>query len=182
MYASRDRRQQTHKTNGAIDALGNSGQWETKCSQRIAARPDEARYALLQATTEGGRIAKVAKHVGQLCLPHFECEENTIFPILALLPYVAAESVRPEMLETIPLIAKFRAKQDTMIDHHQSILAAIEESQHTADKEKNRKVGEFAYNLRNHEDLEDEVIYSAEILIGNYLQERLTPYNHHAFT
>jgi hypothetical protein len=93
MCASIGRRQQRHKTNGAIDGLGNSRQWETK----------------------------------------------------------------------------------------QSILAAIEESQHTADKEKNRKVGEFAYNLRIHEDLEDEVIYPAVILIGKYLQERLTPYDHHAF-
>ena len=134
---------------------------------------DEARAALVRATMEGGRIAKAAKRVAQLCLPHFEHEEKSVFPVLALLPYLEQGNLRPEMMDVMPLIFNFRAKHDALNDHHQSILAAIEALLQAAHKEKNREFAEFAYNLRVHERIEDEVIYPTVVLIGKYLQEKL---------
>jgi len=133
---------------------------------------DEARTEFVRAGMEGGRIAKAGKRVAQLCLPNFEHEEKTVFPILALLPYLAPENLQPEMLDVLPLISEFRAKHDTIVDDHQSILAAIDELMHAAHKQKNRKFAEFAHNLKNHEDIEAELIYPTVILIGNYLQEK----------
>jgi hypothetical protein len=123
-------------------------------------------------TMEGGRIAKAGKRVAELCLPHFEHEETSVFPILALLPHLAPEHLRPEMMDVMPLISAFRAKHDAVNEHHQSILVAIEELRQVAHKEKNREFAEFAYNLRVHESIEDEVIYPTVILIGNYLKEK----------
>jgi hemerythrin-like domain-containing protein len=121
---------------------------------------------------EGGRIAKAAKRVAQLCLPHFEHEEKSVFPVLALLPYLERGNLRPEMMDAMPLISDFRAKHDALNDHHQSILAAIEALLQAAHKEKNREFAEFAYNMRIHERVEDEVIYPTVVLIGKYLQEK----------
>jgi hypothetical protein len=134
---------------------------------------DEARADLVRATMEGGRIAKAAKRVAQLCLPHFEHEEKSVFPVLALLPYLQQGNLRPEMMDVMPMILDFRAKHDAMDDHHQSIMAAVEALLQAAHKEKNREFAQFAYNLRIHERIEDEVIYPTVVLIGKYLQEKL---------
>jgi hypothetical protein len=134
---------------------------------------DEARAELVRATMEGGRIAKAGKRVAELCLPHFEHEEKGVFPVLALLPYLEQGNLRPEMLDVMPLIHNFRAKHDAINDHHQLIVSAIEQLLQAAHKEKNREFAEFAYNMRVHERIEDEVIYPTIVLIGKYLQEKL---------
>ena len=134
---------------------------------------DEARAELVRAIMEGGRIAKAAKRVAQLCLPHFEHEEKSVFPVLALLPHLERGNLQPEMMDVMPLISDFRAKHDSLDDHHQLIVSAIEELLQAAYKEKNREIAEFAYNMRIHERIEDEVIYPTIALIGKYLQEKL---------
>jgi hypothetical protein len=134
---------------------------------------DEARAELVRATMEGGRVAKAGKRLAELCLPHFEHEEETVFPVLALLPYVEQGNLRPEMLDVMPLIHKFRAKHDAINDHHQLIVSAIENLLKAAHKEMNREVAEFAHSMRVHERIEDEVIYPTVVLIGKYLQEKL---------
>jgi hemerythrin superfamily protein len=133
---------------------------------------DDARAEFVRATTEGGRIAKAGRRVAQLCLPHFEHEEKKVFPVLALLPYLAPENLQPEMMDVMPLISELRAKQDAIADHHQEILAAIDELMLAARKQNNREFAEFAHNLKNHEDIETELIYPTVLLIGNYLQDR----------
>jgi hemerythrin superfamily protein len=133
---------------------------------------DETRAELVRATMEDGRIAEAARRVAELCLPHFEHEEKSVFPVLALLPYLERGNLRPEMMDVVPLISDFSAMHDELNDHHQSILAAIEALLQAAHKEKNREFAEFAYNLRVHERVEDEVIYPTVILIGKYLQEK----------
>jgi hypothetical protein len=134
---------------------------------------DEARAELVRATMEGGRVAKAGKRLAELCLPHFEHEEATVFPVLALLPYVEQGNLRPEMLDVMPLIHKFRAKHDAISDHHQLIVSAIENLLKAAREEMNREVAEFAHSMRVHERIEDEVIYPTVVLIGKYLQEKL---------
>ena len=133
---------------------------------------DEARAELARASMQGGPIAKAAKRVAQLCLPHFEHEEKSVFPVLAMLPYLAPENLRPEMMDVLPLITEFKARHHELDGHHESILAAIEAFHQTAHKEKNREFFDFASSLRVHENLEEEVIYPTVVLIGDYLRER----------
>jgi Hemerythrin HHE cation binding domain len=97
--------------------------WNGKLNVPKALRRDHdyARAEFVRATMEGGRNAKAAKRVAQLCLPHFEREERIVFPVLALLPYLAPENLRSEMMDIMPLISDFRAKHDAINNHHQSI-------------------------------------------------------------
>jgi hypothetical protein len=133
---------------------------------------DEARAELVRADMEGGQIAEAAMHLGRLCLPHFEYEEKNVFPILALLPHLSPQNLRPEMAHVLPLISEFRATHEALNDHHRSILVAIEALLQAARNQQNREFTDFAYNLRDHESIEDEVIYPAIILIGDYLREK----------
>ena len=154
--------------------MGSIIDWNGKLNIPTALKRDhdEARFAFLRASAEGGRIAKAGKRVAQLCLPHFEHEEKSVFPVLALLPYLAPENLQPEMMDVMPLVSELRAKHDAILDHHQSILAAIDELMSAAHKQKNREIAEFAHNLKNHEDIETELIYPTVLLIGNYLQDK----------
>ena len=154
--------------------MGSIINWNGKLNVPSALQRDhdEARTQFARARMEGGRIARAGKRVAQLCLPHFEHEEKSVFPVLAVLPYLAPENLQPEMMELMPLISELRAKHDAIVDHHQEILAAIDELMLAAHKQKNRELAEFAHNLKNHEDIESELIYPTVLLIGNYLQEK----------
>lgn len=149
--------------------------WDGKLSvpKALLRGHDEARAQLVRASMEGGRIAKAGKRVADLCLRHFEHEEQSVFPILALLPYLVQGKLRPEMMNVMPLILDFKAKHDALVDHHRLIASAIEDLLRAAHQENNREFAEFAYNMRVHEKIEDEVIYPTVVLIGRYLQEKL---------
>ena len=87
---------------------------------------DEARAEIARARMEGGRIAKAAKRVAELCLPHFEEEEKRVFPVLALLPDLKRGNLRPEMMDVLPLISDFKERHEALHEHHRSITSAIE--------------------------------------------------------
>jgi hypothetical protein len=134
---------------------------------------DEIRAELARATLEPGSIGTAAMRVARCCLPHFEHEEKAVFPALDLLHDLSLGNVRPEMADVLPLISEFSARHDALGDQHQSIISAVEALLQAANKEKNREIADFAYNLRLHERIEDEVIYPTVMLIGNYVRERL---------
>jgi len=134
---------------------------------------DEIRAELVRASIEPGPIGGAAKRLARLCLPHFEQEEKAVFPVFGLLKDLARGDVRPEMGAMLPLISRFSAWYDTLDNHHQSIVSAVGELLDAAHKEENREIADFAYNLRVHERIEDEVIYPTVMLIGNYVRERL---------
>jgi hypothetical protein len=134
---------------------------------------EELRDGFARAAMAGGAIARAATHVSRLCLSHFWHEEQSVFPLLALLPLLEHGHARPEMKDALPLIADFRAKRHVLADHHQTILAAIDELRDAASRANARDTLDFAYALQLHEKIEDEVVYPSVVLIGNYLEQTL---------
>ena len=132
---------------------------------------DELRAVLVCATAEPGPIGKAAMRLAQLCLPHFEQEENIVFPVFGLLNELASGDVSPEMADLLPLIYAFHAGQ--LGKEHQSIDAAIKALLQAARAEDCAQIVEFANKLQVHEQVEDAVIYPAVVLIGKYLRQRL---------
>ena len=148
-----------------------NGRIHTPKSLRLS--HDEARAEFVRGSMEGGRIGAAATRLAEVCLPHFEGEEKYAFPVLGLLPDLMKGLVRQEMADVLPLISDFSAKHEALDRQHESIKSAIDELLVASQREKNRDVAEFAYNMRVHERIEDEVIYPTIILIGNYLRARL---------
>ena len=134
---------------------------------------DEVRAGFVRATMGGGPIAAAAKRLAKISLPHFDGEEKFVFPVLGLLPDLKNGFVQQEMADLLPLIADFRTRFDSLEKQHESIRSAIENLLEASHRSNNREVAKFAYNLRIHERIEDEVIFPAVMLIGNYLRERL---------
>lgn len=135
---------------------------------------DEARAELVQATMEDGPIAEAAHRLAQICLPHFEWEEQSVFPVLRFLPELAQGILRPEMADILPLVSEFSLGHEEYFNaEHQAILSAINSLLQAARRENNREFVELAYNLRSHEKIEDQVVYPTVMLVGNYLREKL---------
>ncbi len=81
---------------------------------------------------------------------------------------------RPEMSQIAPLIVHFSQHPDDLIHQHQKIIAAIENLWEAAYEDGTGENANFARHLTSHERMEDEVLYPALILIGEYLQEKLS--------
>jgi hypothetical protein len=133
---------------------------------------DDVRAGFVRAKLEGGAIALASERVAQLCLPHFEYEEKSVFPVLGLLPYMSPGALRPEMMQVMPLISDFTIKHNALASDHESILAAIVGLLQAAHIRENREIAKFAYKLSVHEWIEDEVIYPTVALIGHYLRDK----------
>lgn len=131
---------------------------------------DELRAQLGRATMEPGPIGEVAKRVAELCLPHFAQEEKTVFPVFELLPEVAEGNAPPAVLL---LVSRFIARYDDLDSAHKSIISEVEALLAAANQEHNWEFANFAYQLRVHERIENEVIFPTVNLIGNYVRERL---------
>jgi hypothetical protein len=134
---------------------------------------DDFRAELSRATMESGPVGKAALRVARYCLPHFEMEERIVFPAFAALRDLAADNVRPEMAGLLPLISRFDVQHVGLTGQHESIVTAVEKLLQAAHKENNREIADFAYHLRSHENLENQVIYPMVRLIGNHVREKL---------
>jgi len=134
---------------------------------------EELRSELIVASEEPGRIGIAEKKVTELCLPHFAKEEENIFHAFGVLHDLAAARVRPDMAAVTSMIAQFSAQHYALRDRHQSIKAALEELLQEARKEDNEEIAQLVYTLRNHEKIEDEVMYPTVLLIDRSVRESL---------
>lgn len=111
-------------------------------------KPLQAEHAELhakpvQATKEGGAVGEVAREVARLLHPHFVREEEFVLPPLGLLA------------------------------EHRQIVGALEKlraAAHAANLEEHER---FAEALVLHAQTEEQVLYPAAILLGDFLQQAL---------
>jgi hypothetical protein len=134
---------------------------------------DNVRTNLARAAAESGPITPAANRLAKLCLPHFRWEERTLFPALGLLPDLARGHVCQEMQKVLPMIAEFSARQDALNKRHRSIVQAIDAFAQAAQRDGNRGFAEFAYDMKVHEWIEDEVVFPIVVVIGKYLRGKL---------
>ncbi|MBI2319445.1 MAG: hypothetical protein HYU75_21215 [Betaproteobacteria bacterium] len=128
---------------------------------------------LSRAAMEPGPIGKAAERAALLCRMHFAAEEEIVFRAFGLLHDLAAGRVRPDMDPVAPLIARFTAQHLGLRDYHQSISVAIEELLQEARKDGNQEIAELVDNLRNHERIENLVMYPTMLFIDSSVRESL---------
>jgi hypothetical protein len=128
----------------------------------------EIRGVLAGIVADPGPIGAAALRVTRLCLPHFEQEENIVFPVFGFLGDLATGEVRAGMADLLPLVSEFQTSHAGR--QHQMIAAAVQALQQAARAENCAQALEFANRLQVHERIEDEVIYPAVALVGKYLR------------
>ena len=101
---------------------------------------------------------------------HFEEEEDYVLPPLGILPELANGKLPGQSKEIIRLCEKLKLQSVHLSAEHQLIKAFTDELRIVAVKENHPEIIEFERELHKHAHTEEEVLYPAAILIGEYLK------------
>ena len=134
---------------------------------------DELHTELDAITRFPGRIGEAAKLVVRVLQPHFIRENDYATPPLGLLQRLAEGRVTAAMGEVLPLIDRLKQELPLMLEEHRALEGALQELSQVAQDEGRLDLARFAERLLAHARLEEEVLYPAAILVGEYLKLRL---------
>jgi hypothetical protein len=146
---------------------------EFKIPESLKAEHEELHSELVKATAAGGRVGEAAKEVARLLHPHFVKEEEYAMPALGLLPLLAEGRITPDMAKALTMTDKLKADLPEMLNEHKAIVGALERLIVAAKAENKLEHAHFAEKLKLHAQTEEDVLYPASILIGEYLKLKL---------
>ena len=129
---------------------------------------------LERAIRIGGRIGEAARALEPLVRLHFRREDDTVLLALGLLHTVAQGKVAPAMHEVVVMADRLKTELPEMLAEHAEIRRALERLGKAATEEGSPKVAYFAAKLLRHARMEEEVLYPAAIVLGEYLKSRLS--------
>ncbi len=131
---------------------------------------EELHSDLVAATKAGGKTGSTAQAVAQALHPHFAKEEEYAMPPLSLLTRLAKGEL-PQNRETIiAMTDKLKTDFSHMLHEHKSIVIQLHKLMEAAKSEKRNEYVHLAERLILHAQTEEEVLYPAAILIGEYLK------------
>jgi hypothetical protein len=134
---------------------------------------DELHAELARLAREPGQIGVAANAVATLLHAHFLSEEQIAIPPLALLPMLAAGKMPDEPARVIEMSGRLKAELPRMLEEHIAIVAAVRVLMDQANEVGRYDVADFAQKLIHHAETEEDVLYPAAILVGEYLLARL---------
>ena len=135
--------------------------------QPLKAEHDDLHEALVRAIRAGGRTGEAARAVAGALHPHFLKEEEYALPPLGLLARVArGEDVSGAAEAAIAMAAEL----PDMLGEHGRIVATLGALVEAARAEGHPEHVRFAEELILHARTEEEVLYPATILLGEYLK------------
>ena len=146
---------------------------ELKIPKSLQAEHAELHEELARAIAAGGKVSEAAKTVAALLHTHFEKEEEYALPPLGVLSELAQGKVTPEMRSAIVMADKLKADLPHMLQEHKDIVVALGKLIAAAKQENKLEHARFAEKLILHAQNEEELLYPAAILVGEYLKLRL---------
>lgn len=135
---------------------------------------EELHDFLQAARKEPGELGDALRHMARLLDAHFHREEAFAMPPLGLLMRLARNDVSPSMAEVYPHTDWLKNNLPTLMAEHQAIAKAVHELIEAARAANRIDYVEFAEKVLNHARLEEEVLYPAAIVVGEYLRLRLS--------
>jgi iron-sulfur cluster repair protein YtfE (RIC family) len=128
---------------------------------------------LVKATKEPGKTGESARNVAMLLHPHFVKEEEFALPPLGMLAPWAEGRVTPDMGELLKMTDRMKAELPQMVKEHHEIVRALKLLADAAESEGKPQYARFAEKLILHAQTEEQVLYPAAILIGEYAKLKL---------
>jgi len=144
-----------------------------KIPQPLKSEHEELHAQLVQATKAGGKTAEAAITVAKVLHAHFVKEEEFALPPIGLLSVLARGKVDRKMRSVLAMTNRLKAELPKMLREHKAIVTALKKLIVAAKREKKPEHARFAEKLMLHAKTEEEVLYPAAILIGEYLKLRL---------
>ena len=125
---------------------------------------------LVAATKAGGKIGAAAESVARELHPHFMKEEEYALPPLGLLALLADGKLPPDRDAVIAMTERLRKDLGHMLKEHKAIVIELHKLMEAARSSNKPEYVHFAEKLMLHAQTEEEVLYPAAILIGEYLK------------
>ena len=144
-----------------------------KVPESLKLEHEELHAELARATKAGGKTGEAAKVVAEVLHNHFLKEEEFALPPIGLLAALARGEADEEMRDVLVMTERLKAELPEMLGEHQAVMATLERLTAAAEKEKLPEHGRFAERLMLHAQTEEEVLYPAAILVGEYLKLKL---------
>jgi len=141
-----------------------------KTPKSLRAEHKELHAELEKAIEAGGATGDAARGVSCVLEPHFMEEEEYALPPLGLLPNLASGMVSPDMTAAVEMASRLRSSLGQMLQEHKEIAVALDVLADAAKQEGKDEVVRFAEKLMQHAKVEEEVLYPASILVGEYLK------------
>lgn len=136
----------------------------------LEAEHKDLHEALAKYTRLPGKTGTAAKKVAELLHPHFIKEEAYALPPLGLLSEIAKGQTISNSNEVIVMTDKLKNDFPEMVSEHKQIVGALKQLNEAAKSEKHPEVLHFTESLELHAKTEEEVLYPAAILVGEYLK------------
>jgi hypothetical protein len=134
----------------------------------------EALHAdLVRATKAGGKTGEAAKAVAKVLHEHFIKEEKIALPPIGLLASLVRGKVNPTMARVLAMTDRLKEELPKMLREHRAIVTLLKKLSAAARREKKPVHARFAEKLMLHAKAEEEVLYPAAILVGEYLKLKL---------
>jgi hemerythrin HHE cation binding domain-containing protein len=125
---------------------------------------------LAAATRLPGAVGEAARTVATLLHPHFIDEETFALPLLGLLgPLACGDRIR-EPAPVLAMTNRLKAELPRMLAEHRAITAAVRELRRAAQAAADDQRLRLADKIISHARTEEEVMYPAAILVGEYLK------------
>lgn len=144
-----------------------------KIPESLKREHEELHAELKNAIKSGGKVGDAAKTVANVLHPHLVKEEEYALPPLGLLSTLAEGKVTSEMKDVLEMIDKLKSDLPHMLEEHEEIVASLKNLIDVAKKENKLQYAAFAEKLMLHTKNEEEVLYPAALMIGEYLKQRL---------
>jgi hypothetical protein len=134
---------------------------------------DELHADLVKATQAGGTVGEAAKEVAKVLHDHFVREEEFALPPIGLLSALARGEVDENMKSVLHMTDRLKAELPEMLEEHKAVVAALKNLIAATETENKPEHAAFAEKLMLHAQTEEEVLYPAAILVGEYLKLKL---------
>lgn len=136
---------------------------------------DELQGRLVTAFQFGGRTASAARTVMELTRSHFAAEKQLVFPPLGSLASLAMGGSVPEAGTSINLAERLKSELPGLVSEHKDIVEALEQLASAARDEGLPEIAQLAEQLKRRVRLEEEVLYPAAVIVGEYLKSLRRP-------
>jgi hypothetical protein len=134
----------------------------------------ELHDTLVRATREPGATGEAAGKVARLLHPHFVKEEEYALPPLGLLEKLARGGASDgDLEEVLPMTRKLKEEFSTMLAEHRQIVGALEKLRAAARQGGQTEYERFADALTLHAQNEEQVLYPAALLVGEFAALKL---------
>ena len=144
-----------------------------KIPEPLKLEHEELHANLVRATKAGGKTGEAAKAVAQVLHDHFVKEEEFALPPIGLLAELTRGKVDEQMRSVLVMTDRLKAELPEMLREHQAVVAALKKLTAAAETENLPDHVRFAEKLMLHARTEEEVLYPAAILAGEYIKLKL---------